>query len=617
MNENLLERGYPSGGVREPSDGPSGADTPVEALLASALDHYDAGRLDAAERLCRQVRQREPERAEALHVHGLVAFRRGDFDAAVAAIADAIRRDPQARYYYNLGTVMAAHNRPAAAAECFRQALALQPDDADAYNNLGNALRTLKDCEGAVEALGTAIRLRPDHAQAYNNLANAMLDAGELEAALEGYRAAIALRPDLLEPHDNLLFALNYSAAAAPHVHFDAARRYGAQAAARAVPYRSWPTADGARPLRVGIVSGDLKHHPVGYFLESVLRATDRTRVVFVAYPTRDVEDDLAQRLRPLFAGWTSLAALSDEAAARRIRDDAIDILIDAAGHTIFNRLALFAWKPAPVQVSWIGYVATTGLDAIDYVLGDRHVLPADEEAHFVERPWRLPDSYLCYTPPRDAIVPGPLPQLAGGAVTFGYFGKLGKMSDAVVRVWSRVLAAVPRSRLLLKASELAGAYAVRRTRERFAQHGIDPARLLLEPNAPRGEYLASYRRVDVMLSPFPYSGGTTTADALWMGVPVLGIRGDRFVTHICESLLQTVGLADWVARDEDDYVAKAVAFATDPAQLQLLRTGLRMQLIASPLCNAPRFARHLEDAFHGMWARRADRAGDIARPLD
>jgi predicted O-linked N-acetylglucosamine transferase (SPINDLY family) len=601
MNEHLLERG-------PAADSPSRHDTPADALLAAALEHYDAGRLDAAARLCGQALQREPGCAEALHVHGLVAFRRGNFDEAVAAIADAIRRDPHARYYYNLGTVMAAHNRPAAAAECFRHALALRPDDADAYNNLGNALRALKDCEGAVDALGTAIRLRPDHAQAYNNLANAMLDAGELEAALEGYRAAIALRPDILEPHDNLLFALNYSAAA-PHVHFDAARAYGAQAAARAVPYRSWLTADGVRPLRVGIVSGDLKHHPIGYFLESVLRATDRTRVVFVAYPTRDVEDDLTQRLRPLFASWTSIAALGDEAAARRIRDDAIDILVDAAGHTIFNRLALFAWKPAPVQVAWIGYVATTGLDAIDYVLGDRHVLPPGEEAHFVERPWRLPDSYLCYTPPRDAIVPGPLPQLADGAVTFGYFGKLGKISDAVVRVWSKVLAAVPRARLLLKASELAGAYAVRRTRERFAQHGIDPARLLLEPNAPRGEYLASYRRVDMMLSPFPYSGGTTTADALWMGVPVLGIRGDRFVTHICESLLQTVGLADWVARDEDDYVARAAAFAPDPAHLRLLRSGLRMQLIASPLCNAPRFARHLEDAFHGMWAARAGQA--------
>ncbi|MFT9639927.1 glycosyltransferase, partial [Alcaligenes phenolicus] len=233
------------------------------------------------------------------------------------------------------------------------------------------------------------------------------------------------------------------------------------------------------------------------------------------------------------------------------------------------------------------------------------------EAHHFVEKPWRLPDSFLCFTPPACDVEVGPLPMAASGHPTFGCFGQLVKIGDDVVRAWSRILHALPDARLLLKAHELGREGVCDATAARFARHGIDADRLILEGGSPRAEYFGAYNRIDVALSPFPYPGGTTTAEALWMGVPVLGMKGSRFVTHICESLLHAAGMGDWIAEDEAAYLAKAVAFARDRDGLATLRATLRERALASPLCDASRFARNLEDALHGMWASYA--AGDTA----
>ncbi|EUC21290.1 tetratricopeptide repeat protein [Paraburkholderia hospita] len=583
---------------------------PSNEDIARAHRSFDEGRFNEAAFICRAVLAASPDCAPALHVLGLVAFRANDYDAASEWLMAAVRRDPQIRYYNDLGDVMTAHNRPAAAAECYRLVIAAQPDNVDAYNKLGRALRAQRQSAEAIEAFCQAIALKPDHAAAYNNLANALVEAGELQAAVEAYRIAINLRPDCAEPRSNLLFALNYTPDVSPETYLSEARRFEEALYASVLPYTSWPASRDrgqSRPLRIGIVSGDLKRHPVGYFLDSVLANIDRSRIEFVAYPTRVIEDDLTRIIKRRFVQWTSLAAMSDEEAARRIRDDGVDVLIDASGHTAHNRLGVFARKAAPVQASWIGYFASTGLRAIDYILCDAQVLPETEEAHFVERPWRLQDSYLCFTPPQEPVEVGPSPHLTQGAVTFGYFGKLGKMTDEVVAVWSHALLSVPGSRLFLKARELDGDYAMREAVTRFAAHGIDGSRLLLEGGSPRAEYLAAYHRVDVMLSPFPYPGGTTTAEALWMGIPVLAMKGDRFLTHVCESMLHAAGLADWIAQDADDYVAKAVASANDTAKLGAIRAALRNQLLASPLCDAPRFARNLEAAFEAMCSVHVD----------
>jgi predicted O-linked N-acetylglucosamine transferase (SPINDLY family) len=324
------------------------------------------------------------------------------------------------------------------------------------------------------------------------------------------------------------------------------------------------------------------------------------------AYETSQRKDALNERLRRVAHQWrdASFAKLNDEALANLIRADGIDILIDLAGHTAKNRLPAFAWKPAPVQVSWLGYFATTGLDSIDYILADRWVLPAEEEAYFVEKPWRLPDAYYCFSPPDEAVEVAPLPTGQTGMVTFGCFNNPNKLNIEVIALWARVLNAVADSQLFLKYKGYEGITLNRQISEQFARFGIAPERLRFEGRSPRDEYLAAYHHVDIALDPFPYSGGTTSIEGLWMGVPVLSMRGQRFISHQGETILHNAGLPEWIASDEDDYVAKATAFAGDANALAKMRAGLRERLLSSPLCDAPRFARNFEDAMRGMWQK-------------
>lgn len=574
--------------------------------IESGLALQQAGRFAEAALVYRQILAVDPNHADALHLLGLVAFHDGDYAQATEWIMRALTQQESEIFYGNLGNALSARGMRAAAVESFRQAIALERGYVPAHNNLGNLLRDQGQFAEAVECFKTVIALKPDYAEAHNNLANALVDLGDLDAAIGAYRRAIALKPGLLEARSNLLFILSYREDLDQSAYLAEAVEFGRIATAGAKPWRNWLAATDSQqrkaPLRVGLVSGDLKIHPTGHFLESILAHIDRGRIELIAYPTRRVEDALTARIKPYFSAWTPLASMNDEQAAARIRDDRIDLLLDLSGHMNFNRLPLFAWRPAPVQASWLGYFASTGLPAMDYLLGDPHVLPDDAQTHYTERLRRLPDSYLCFTPPADRVDIGPLPLETQGHVTFGCFNHLMKMNDGVVDVWSRILHAATGSRLFLKAPQLDGAPTRETTLARFAAHGIDTSRLILEGRSPRAEYLAAYRRVDIALSPFPYGGGTVSVEGLWMGVPVLCRQGDRFLSNICTSMLHSTGLPEWIAKDNEEYVAKAIAFAEDLPRLAALRTSLRETLLASPVCDAARYARNLEAAFESMW---------------
>jgi predicted O-linked N-acetylglucosamine transferase (SPINDLY family) len=434
-----------------------------------------------------------------------------------------------------------------------------------------------------------------------------LIDMGRLEEAEVSLRRALALQPDFTDAYSNLLFALNCRSDSASAA-LEAAHQYG-QCVNGLVTRRYTDWLCEARPqrLRVGLVSGDLRQHVVGFFLESLLREINPERIELIAYPTQPAEDQLSQRLRAHLAAWRPIVGLTDAAAAERIHADGVHVLLDLSGHTVHNRLPMFAYKPAPVQASWLGYLATTGVAAIDYLIADSWTLPTTEETSFTEKIWRLPETYLCFTPPAEDVPVSSLPALTEGRVTFGSFNSLTKMTDEVVALWARVLAAVPGSRLFLKTRQLKDVSIRQSIVERYAAHGIESDRLILEDVVPgRAEHLATYHRVDIALDPFPYSGITTSAEALWMGVPLLTLTGERFLSRQGVGLLINTGLPEWIASDPDDYVARAVSHAGNLQGLAALRASLRDRFLASPVCDAKRFARHFEQALEGMWQARS-----------
>jgi protein O-GlcNAc transferase len=356
------------------------------------------------------------------------------------------------------------------------------------------------------------------------------------------------------------------------------------------------------RKLRIGYVSADFRRHPVAWFMESVLRTHNRGAVEIFCYSNNRKDDATTERLKPLADVWRPVGALDDREMAALVRADAIDILVDLSGHTVGGRLMVFRAKPAPIQCTWLGYYATTGLPEIDYIIADRFIIPAGDERHYSEAPWRLPDSYLCFTPPDLPVAVGQLPAQRNGFVTFGSCSNIMKVNLGVVAVWSRLLHAVANSRLILRSHALTNAGTGDELMRHFLAHDIAADRITLLPAAERAELLATYNEIDIALDPFPYGGGTTTVESLWMGVPVVTMRGDRFTGRVSESILSTAGLPELVVADEAAYLGKAITLSQNLTHLAELRAGLRDRLERSPMCNASRFTGHLEEAYRGMW---------------
>ena len=511
-----------------------------------------------------------------------------------------------ADFYYFRGNLHLAAEEFDDAITNFRQAAQLQPRDSSILINLGVAQLKRREVFSAIATYRSVLEFEPDNVQAHTNMAAAFQQSGQLGLAIESYRHALRLNPEYLNAHQNLLFSLTYVPDFPPAEYLQEARRYGARVAARAKAYSQWlcpASGSGARPLRVGFVSGDLRTHPVGLFLESILARINVAKLTLVAYSTSATEDVLSDRLKSLFSEWNPVATMPDEALARKIHSDKIDILVDLAGHTGLNRLPVFAWKPAPLQVSWLGYWASTGVAEIDYILVDPVSVPQADAQFFSEKLWHLPDTRLCLSPPTTgrAIEVGGLPALSKGHVTFGSYQILNKISDGTLVAWSRILARIPGARLRLQSLPLAYPDAVANMQERLAAVDIDITRVDLHGGSPREDYLASYDHVDIVLDTFPFPGGTTTAEALWMGVPTVTLTGNSMLARQGESLLRCVGLDDWVAANEQEYVDIALERVSELDQLAELRAGLRPRVLASPLFDAARFARNLEDAFTGM----------------
>ena len=510
----------------------------------------------------------------------------------------------------NLGNVHRARGDAVTAELCYRRALSINPDFATAVYNLG-VLAQENGRFGEAEALyKQCLGLEPHRPDAYGNLGVVQNILGRPTEALAALKTADALNPG--NPHtlsNILLTALHCDTLGQEELtrlHFSFGQRFEKPAAPPA-----------RRPkggkLRIGYVSRDFKRHSVASFLQELWRHHDREKFQVHAYHAFPGGDDRTARLKALADQWRDIATLSDAQAAERVREDGIDILIDLGGHTSGNRLPLFARKPAPVQVTYLGYPATTGLHHMDARLTDALADPPGQtEEAYTERLEYLPAPFLCYCPPQDAPDVADPPMCGTGAVTFGSFNKLAKLSDTTLSLWKELLTALPRATLRIKDIVLSDPGCRAALAERCAKAGLPMDRLALLPGSPtRQEHLVQYGAIDIALDTFPYHGTTTTCEALWMGVPVVPLVGEQHHSRVGLSVLSSINATAWAAMDKADYIEKAVALTSDPAALRATRHSLRDTMRRSPLLDGRRLARDLEKALETIWGRSpADPAG-------
>ncbi len=575
----------------------------ADAYSNLGVAHKRLGNLDAAAASYRKAIGIKPDYSEAHSNLGNALSDFGKMDEAVASYRRALSlKTDNVDALSNLGVALEMLGKHDEAIASLRKAIAIKPDYAEAHSNLGVALIGRGRFDEAVVSCEAAIAINPDYAPAYIDLGNALLAVRKLDDAVVSIRKAIAIKPDCVKAHNNLLMADQYRFCNQSET-FEDACRYGEIVAhiARPISNHSNPLVP-ERRLRVGMISGDFHQHPVGYFLNGVFSRINVKNIELYAYTTHPLEDELTVKIKSNVSKWRQVMGVSDQQLAKDINADGIDILVDLSGHSAGTRLPLFAWKPAPIQVTWIGSNVTTGIKEMDYILCDQWTLPQEEESYFVEKPWHLANTWLCFTPPEIDIEGGPLPVLGNGYMTFGCFNNLAKINDRVVIAWSEVLQAIPNSKLFLKTKQLNAMSVRENILLSFGKNGISRERILLEGHSPRAELLASYQNIDVALDPFPFPGGISSMESLWMGVPVLSVKGERFVSHVAESTLRNVGLSNWIASSPKDLITKAQMIASDPGALVVLRKTLRQRLLESPLCDSQTFANNLSNAFRGMW---------------
>ncbi|REK05448.1 MAG: tetratricopeptide repeat protein [Planctomycetota bacterium] len=528
----------------------------------------------------------------------------GNYAAAEACYRRAIQLAPTfGEAYYNLGTALHNLDRDMEAIAVYQEALKHNPQLAIAWSNLANTYLGLVRPDEAADAARKALELTPQSHTSMGNLATALQMQGDMDGAIAAFRRCIELNPGDAGNHSNLLYTLNFHPGYDAETLFAEHRAWAARHAdpltAAAAPHANDRTPD--RRLRVGYVSAHFRHHAVAFFAEPMLAAHDPQQVEVVCYADLRRADAVTERFHQRAHQWRDITRLLPHQIAELVRQDQVDILVDLAGHIGDNRLLAFAHKPAPVQVTYLGYQNTTGMAAMDYRLTDAHADPPGiTDAYYTEQLVRLPGAFFCFAPPEPAPPLVAPPSQREGRVTFASLNHIHKLTDEAFRVWARILQRVPDSRLVVLAYP-EGVLA-KRVRDLLAGEGVDPGRVEVVGKRPRYDYLLMHDHIDIALDTFPFNGHTTVCDALWMGVPSIMMEGDRYASRFGGSTLLGVGLDDLIARDAETYVEKAVALAQDGARLAELRATLRERMQASPLVDAKSFTQKLENAYRQMW---------------
>jgi predicted O-linked N-acetylglucosamine transferase (SPINDLY family) len=576
-----------------------------ELLNARALAFTNLGRFEDALADLRRIQHINPGSAIVHNNAADMLLRLGRVEESRESLRKALEIDPNlAEAHCGLGNLARTLGDFPKAASHYDDALRLRPGYAVAHNNLGTTLADLGRLSEAERHYREALRLDPRYADAWFNLGNGLQVRGAHEESVAAFENALAINPEMASAHSNLLLFQNYRSHDPDEgfrSHRDWANRH-TRGVERVTAHAN--TRDPERRLRIGYVSPDLRAHSVAFFLEPLLRHHDRKMFDIWCYSDVRNPDDISVRLQSRTQGWQRICGRSDSEVAEMIRADQIDILVDLVGHTGDNRLLVFAHQPAPVQVAYLGYPNTTGLDTIQYRLTDAWAdPPGATDSWHSERLVRLPDGFLCYAPLFETALAEIVPQERAGMITFGSFNAAPKISPETIEAWANVLLSVPRSRLYLKSRWFADSALQAGLREQFMRYGIADTSILLQSRTPEvRDHLAQYHAVDIALDTFPYNGATTTCEALWMGVPVVTLAGRVHAARVGVSLLSQVGLPELIAADPDEYVRIAADLARDAPRRAALRRDLRSHMAASSLCDAPAFARKVEDAYRAMW---------------
>ena len=573
----------------------------VHNRLGSALQ--SAGRLSEAIAAYRQAVALQPVNVEALSKLGSALQAAGRLDEAIAACRAALTFRPDfVPLYNNLGNVLADHKRFEEAAAVLRQAVTLDPEFASGWHSLAKVLRERGEFDAALDACRNAVKVRPDFAEAYIMLGGTLRDLGRLNEALECFRTAVALNPDDIKSHSILVGTLQLmSEFDAPAILREAQRFDAIHARPLGVGLARYENnRDPDRRLRIGYVSPNFRVHIDMCFTIPLFTHHNREQFEIFCYADLRRPDTFTERIGALADCWRPITGRGDAAVADLIRADRIDILVDLTMHTDNGRPLVFARKPAPVQVAWLAYPGTTGLSAMDYRLTDPYLDPDSElDCHYSERSIRLPDTFWCYDPLLDDVVPSGLPALANNFVTFGCLNNFCKVSDETLALWGKALANVANSRLILLCPATSDR---QRVVDKLGEHNVAPERIEFVARLPRRDYFDRYRRIDICLDTLPYNGHTTSLDSFWVGVPVVTRVGPTVVGRGGWSQLCNLGLPELAAHDDDEFADIVTNLANDLPRLADLRRTLRGRMKQSPLMDAPRFAKNIENAYRQMW---------------
>lgn len=507
-----------------------------------------------------------------------------------------------AEAYNGLGAANEKLGKKKDALKYYKKAIEIKPKYSEAYYNLGTLLSAQSNYDEAILNLEKAIKLNNNYEKAYNNLGNIFNILGMFEEANNAYQQAIKIKPDYAKAYSNLLFNLIYKPSFDIDYYLSEAKKFRLNCGIKQKSKINYKYEINPKKLKVGFVSADFGDHPGGYFTLNFLKELKKKNFDLIAYPTADRNDEFSNYFKNIFSKWDLIKNKTDKAAAEQIIDDGIHILIDAQGHSAKNRLPIFIYKPAPIQITWLGQ-GSTGIPEIDYFIGNNYITPRQEESHYVEKILRLPKVSQCFTPPDFDLQTGTLPAIKNNFITFGCINKLSKINDEVIDLWSKILLLIPKSKLLLKNKVLDNKTAFDNIVKKFEKNKVKKEQLILEGESKnRKELLITYNKIDIALDPFPFQGNTTSIEAIWMGVPVITLKGNRYLFHFGESINSNLKMINWVANTKDDYILKAKNFSSDLKNLEKTRLILRKIFYQSPLFDAKSFCEDFNNMLWKIW---------------